>query len=256
VKAPVSVVVVTRNEERNIERCLQSVAWAAETIVVDAHSDDGTRNMAAALGARVFDRDWPGFGRQKNFGVTQAANQWVLNVDADEQVTPELASEIIDAIQEQRHVAFRVLIPTYFMGRVLRHYGRAPRDPGHIRLFRKDVAQFDDRLVHEVVEVDGSVGWLRSPILHYSYPTTRTYWQKIHRYAALEAQERAAGSGPRGGRWLRAIGKLGWMLIWRRGLLHGRSAWIWISGQAYQEWLATGQAARLRRQIKARQAPA
>jgi len=256
VTAPVSVVIITQNEETNIERCLKSVDWAAETIVVDAHSDDQTRDKAAALGARVFERDWPGYAGQKNFGVRAATNPWVLNVDADEQVTPELAAEICDAVVQDVHRAYRVLIPTYFMGRPLKHYGRAPRDPGHIRLFRKDSAHFDNRLVHEVVEVDGSVGWLKAPILHFCYPTMGTYWRKIHRYAGLEAQERASGSPRWGYRWFRALEKLGWMLVWRRGLLDGPAAWIWIGGQAYEEWLATGEAARLRRESGTKRVPA
>ena len=240
--------IITRNEEINIERCLKSVDWAAETIVVDAHSEDQTRAKAAALGARVFERDWPGFAVQKNFGVQASNNEWVLNVDADEQVTPELASEIGNVvIRGNVHAAYRVLIPTYFMGRPLKHYGRAPRDPGHVRLFRKDAAHFDNRLVHEVVEVDGSVGWLKAPILHFSYPTVGTYWRKIHSYAGLEARERARGTQKWGNRWIRAVGKLGWMLLWRRGLLDGPAAWIWIVGQAYEEWLATGQAVQLGR---------
>ena len=244
---PVSVVIITKNEERNIERCLKSVQWASESIVVDAHSIDKTREKAAALGARVIERDWPGYASQKNFGVQRAANNWVLNIDADEQVTPELATEIAIVIAQGTHKAYRVLIPTYFMGRPLKHYGRAPRDPGHVRLFRKDAARFDSRLVHEVVDVDGSVGWLKAPILHFSYPTMATYWRKIHAYADLEARQRATGSPKSGNRWFRALGKLGWMLIWRRGLLDGLPAWLWIAGQAYEEWLATGQAARIRR---------
>lgn len=254
--APVSVVVITKNEEKNIERCLKSVGWAAEAIVVDAHSDDSTRAKAVALGARVFERDWPGYGEQKNFGVQASAYPWVLNIDADEQATPELALEIAQAVSTDDHQAYRVLIPTYFMGKPLKHYGRAPRDPGHIRLFRKDSARFDTRLVHEVVQVDGSVGWLKAPILHFSYPTIGTYLRKIHTYADLEAQERAKGAARRGNRWFRAIGRSAWMLIWRRGLLDGPHAWLWIAGQGYEEWLATGQARRLRRKLPASRVPA
>lgn len=254
--APVSVVIITKNEERNIERCLKSVEWAAETIVVDAHSNDQTRAKATMLGARVVERDWPGYAAQKNFGVQASTNPWVLNVDADEQVTPELAEEICDAVRQDAHSAYRVFIPTYFMGRPLKHYGRARREPGHIRLFRKDSARFDNRVVHEVVEVDGSVGLLKAPILHFCYPTMGTYWRKIHTYAGLEARARVSGYPKRGNRWFRSLGKLGWMLIWRRGLLDGPSAWIWIAGQAYEEWLATGQAARMRRESGAKRVTA
>jgi glycosyltransferase involved in cell wall biosynthesis len=253
---PVSVVVITKDEERNIERCLRSVDWAADTVVVDAHSTDLTREKAMALGARVVERDWPGYGPQKNFGVSLTANAWVLNLDADEEVTSELAAEIGQVVRNQQYKAHRVLIPTYFMGRPLKHYGRAPRDPGHIRLFHKDFARFDSRLVHEVVDVDGPVGWLKAPILHYSYPTVGTYWRKIHYYADLEAHERADSWPSLGNRWVRFVGKLGWMLGIRRGIFDGPSAWLWIAGQAYQDWLATSQAARLRRTMDATRARA
>ena len=253
---PVSVVVITKNEERNIERCLRSVDWAAERVVVDGHSADLTRAKAVALGALVVERDWPGYGRQKNFGVSLTSNAWVLNLDADEQVTPELAAEIGRVVASPDHKAYRVLIPTYFMGRSLKHYGRAPRDPGHVRLFHKDFARFDSRLVHEVVEVDGSVGWLKAPILHYSYPTVGTYWRKIHYYADLEAHERAARWPKLGNRWVRFFGKLGWMLGVRLGIFDGPGAWLWIAGQAYQDWLATGKAVRLRRKMQSTEAPA
>ena len=248
--------VITRNEAENIERCLRSVDWADEVIVVDSHSQDDTRTRAAALGARVYERDWPGFGAQKNFGIDVSRNQWILNIDADEQVTPELAAEISVVIRAPGHQAYRVRRSASFMGRPLRHYGRAPREPGVIRLFRKDSARFDEPIVHEVVRVDGSVGRLEAPLLHFCYPTVGAYWRKIHYYAALEAQQYVSLPPRPNNRWLRAAGKLGWMLIFRRGLLHGPSGWVWIGGQAYQDWLAMGEAARLRRRLSARNAPA
>ncbi|HVS06620.1 MAG TPA: glycosyltransferase family 2 protein [Candidatus Dormibacteraeota bacterium] len=243
----VSVVVITKNEERNIERCLESARWAAETVVVDAYSSDRTAELARRLGARVFERDWPGYGAQKNFGIAQANEPWILSLDADEEVTPALAREIEEKLSpEPMESAFRVLRPTFFMGRPLVHYGRAPRDPGLVRLFRKDRGQFDSRIVHEGVQVNGQVGTLAAPILHYCYPDLRTYWRKIHYYAHLEAKDRLTQGQVRGNRVARAAGKLLWMLFWRRGLLDGPSAWIWIAGQAYQEWLVTAETARLR----------
>ena len=244
----VSVVVITRNEERNIERCLKSVAWAAEHIVVDAHSVDKTAALAMQFGARVYERDWPGYAAQKNFGISQATQPWVLSLDADEEVTPALADEIAARLSQQPvESAFRMFRPTFFMSRPLAHYGRARRDPGLVRLFRKERARFDSRIVHETVQVDGQVGTLSAPIFHYCYPTLRSYWQKIHYYAHLEAQDRLTKAPVTGSRLARAAGKLFWMLFWRRGLFDGPSAWIWIAGQAYQEWLVTGESAQLRR---------
>jgi glycosyltransferase involved in cell wall biosynthesis len=253
---PVSVVVVTKNEESNIHRCLESAAWASDRVVVDALSIDRTTVVATELGARVFRRPWPGYGAQKNFGVSQATENWILSIDADEVVTQNLVREIEKELLSPRHLAYRVYIPTFFMGKPLGHYGRARRDPGHIRLFRKDHAHFSERPVHEVVEVEGSVGVLHAPVLHYSYPTIGTYWRKIHRYALLEAQARLESGGPKGNRLLRALGKFAWMMVWRKGLLSGPHAWIWITGQAYQEWLTIAETARLRRVRGSAHAPA
>jgi glycosyltransferase involved in cell wall biosynthesis len=243
------VVVITKNEEANIARCLLSVRWAPETIVVDAFSTDRTADLARQAGARLYQRAWPGYGAQKNFGIAQARLPWILSIDADEQVTPALAEEIEERLQrEPVESGYRVYVPTFFMGRPLRHYGRARREPGHLRLFRKDRGRFDGRIVHECVEVEGGVGVLTHPILHFCYPSVRVYWRKIHHYAHLEALDRLARGRRKGNRWFRATGKLGWMLFWRRGVLDGPSAWLWIAGQAYQEWLVTGEAARLRRE--------
>jgi glycosyltransferase involved in cell wall biosynthesis len=248
----VSVVVITKNEERNIARCLTSVQWAAETIVVDANSQDRTVELATQLGATTFSRAWPGYGPQKNFGADQATQPWVLSLDADEEASPELAAELEQLFANDRpEAAFRVYVPTLFMGRVLRHYGRAAREPGHIRLYRTDSARFDHRALHETVQVNGPVGWLRSPIMHHCYPSVATYWRKIRYYAPLEAAARTVSGRPlRGNRWIRATAKFGWMMFWRRGIVDGPSAWIWIAGQAYQEWLTTGEVARRQRQPK------
>ncbi len=250
--APVSVVVITKDEQGNIARCLNSVRWAEERIVVDANSEDRTRDIARGLGARVFERAWAGYGPQKNFGLDQATQPWILNVDADEEVTPELAAEIEKRLSgSPAESAFRVYIPTYFMGKVLGHYGRARDEPGHVRLFRKDAGRFDDRRVHEAVQARGRVGWLDCSILHHSYPSVETYWRKIHHYAHLEAEERVL-RGRAGNRWFRSAGKLLWMLFWRRGILDGVHATVWICGQAYQEWLTATEANRLLRKSRRR----
>lgn len=245
----VSVVIITKNEERNIERCLNSVDWAAERVVIDAHSTDQTAELARRAGARVIDRDWPGYSAQKNFGIAQASEPWIFSLDADEEVSPALRQEIEATLaREPEEAAFRLYRPTFFMGRPLAHYGRAAKDPGLVRLFRKDRARFDARVVHETVSVDGAVGTLKAPLMHYCYPDLASYWRKIHLYAPLEAEERLEQGLPRGNRWARAVGKLGWMLFWRRGLFDGPRAWVWIAGQAYQEWLVTAASTRRRRE--------
>jgi glycosyltransferase involved in cell wall biosynthesis len=244
---PLSVAIITKDEERNIARCLESVAWAPDRVVVDAHSNDATVRIAESLGARVFVREWEGYAAQKSFAAAQAKEPWVLSLDADEVVTPELAAEVARVLEaDPKEGAFSIQIPLYFLGRQLGHYGRSRRNPGHVRLFRTKDARFDGRLVHEAVIVNGSIGMLTSPIFHDSYPDgMRSYWRKIHHYARLEARVRIAEGWTPGHPWLRAVGRLGWQLVARKGLLHGPAAWVWISGQAYQEWLTTRLSRRL-----------
>jgi glycosyltransferase involved in cell wall biosynthesis len=246
VNAPVSAVVIAKDEEHNISRCLSSVQWVAERIVVDAGSSDRTEELARDMKARVFRHPWSGYGPQKNFGIELATQPWILSIDADEEVTPALATEITEKLAHRLpEVGFRVHVPTFFLGRPLGHYGRASSDPGHIRLFRTDAGRFDRRRVHEIVQVAGPVGWLNAPVLHHCYPRVRTYWRKIHQYAHLEAHERAISGLAARNRWAHAAGKLGWMLVIRGGLIDGPPAWLWIAGQAYQEWLTVTETNRL-----------
>jgi hypothetical protein len=199
------------------------------------------------MGARVFKREWPGYVAQKNFAVAQATQPWILNIDADEEVTEGLAREIRRRLANNpAESAFVIRIPLRMFGRNLGHYGRAATDPGHVRFFKKGRASFDGGLVHEALRFEGPVGVLDGIIIHESYPkpVLRSYWRKIRHYAALEASDRAALRDARGNRWVRALAKLGWMLVVRAGILRGPAAWVWILGQAYQEWLTTGLAAR------------
>jgi glycosyltransferase involved in cell wall biosynthesis len=244
-------VIVAYNEERHIGRCLASVNWAAEAIVVDSRSQDRSPEVAERMGARVFTRQWAGYSAQKSFGIAQATQPWILNIDADEEVTPALRAEILRLLAKPDipEAGFRIRVPLYFLGRQLGHYGREATDPGRLRLFRNGKACFDGAIVHEQVMVDGPVSSLQEIIFHDSYasPVLRIYWRKIHHYATLEARQRLVGDQQRGGPWLRALGRLAWMLLARKGLLHGPRAWIWIVGQAYQEWLTTAKTRRPRR---------
>lgn len=244
---------ISKDEEPNIERCLRSVEWASERIVIDAYSRDRTVELARACGARVIQREWAGYATQKNFAIQQASQPWIFSLDADEEVSPPLAREMQLALAtDGPNVAYRVFVPTHFLGKWLRHYGRARRDPGHVRIFQRGRAYFEDRQVHECLVVEGPVGTLQNPLYHYCYrpPALRSYWRKIHLYAQLEAAERLNRSPVWGNRWARGMGKFAWMLLLRRGLVDGPRAWVWIAGQSYQEWLVTGEVKRLRRQRK------
>jgi len=193
----VSVIVITRNEERNIRDCLSSARWADEVIVVDSGSSDGTVAAAREFSDKVFERPWEGFGASKNFALSQARNDWVFWLDADERVTPELAEEIELSLSGQTDmVGFSVPRKAFFLGTWIRHCGWYPGRV--VRLFRRDKAVFSNDRVHERLIVDGPVAELKSDLLHYTDPSLEHYFTKFNRYTSLAAED-LAGKGRRTG---------------------------------------------------------
>lgn len=186
-----SVILITKNEASNIEACLRTVAFADEIVVLDSGSTDGTVEIARRLGARVeITSDWPGFGPQKTRALALARHPWVLSIDADERVTPELQAEILAVVQGRGDPsAWEIPRLTQFCGQWIRHCGWTP---DHVlRLFRREAARFSDDLVHERVLVSaGPVGRLETSLLHYSYPTPSHYWRKLEQYSLAWAQQR------------------------------------------------------------------
>lgn len=194
---PVSVTVITRDEAANIEACLGSVAWADDVLVVDCGSTDRTVEIAKAKGARVIVKDWPGYGAQKNFAATQAAHEWILSVDADERVTPELASEIRARLAGEVAVAgFRVPRMTFHLGRWIRTTDWYP--DYQLRLYDRRRARWKERHVHESVIADGPVGQLVSDLQHYAYRDITHHHQTMDRYTTLAAEDMYA-AGRRAG---------------------------------------------------------
>lgn len=191
-----STVIITKNEQANIKDCLSSVAFAQEHIVLDSGSADDTCNVARAMGAKVHTTAlWPGFGPQKNQALAQATQDWVLSIDADERVSPELALEIQAAIKDAHskglNVAFALPRLTQFCGAWIRHCGWTPDYV--VRVFRRTQAKFSDDLVHERVvfnQPDIKVVRLKNTLLHYSYPTPTHYWRKLELYSRAWAQQK------------------------------------------------------------------
>lgn len=185
--AALSVVIIALNEEANLPRCLESVRWADEVVLIDSGSTDRTREIAAGYGAEVIALEWQGFGTAKREGVNRATGPWILSVDADEEVTPELKAEIEAVIADgDGRVGYFIPRRTQFLGRWIYHCGWYP-DPV-LRLFRKDRGDFDEAVVHERVDVTGEVGRLQCDLLHYSYPTLECYFEKFNRYTTMAAQ--------------------------------------------------------------------
>jgi len=183
----ISAVIITKDEEVNIGRCLRSLGWVNEIVVVDSGSTDDTRQVATEAGAVVYERGWSGFGPAKAFGVKQAGSRWILSVDADEAVTPELAAEIQQLLKTgtDRH-GFDMPRRTNFLGRWIYHCGWYPDRV--LRLFLKSHGTFNDAPVHERVVLNGEVGHLKGELLHYSYPTLEHYLTKSNRYTSLGAR--------------------------------------------------------------------
>jgi glycosyltransferase involved in cell wall biosynthesis len=185
-----SVIVITHNESANIADCLMSLGFADEIVVLDSGSTDGTTDIARSMGAMVrVNTDWHGFGIQKNRALEIAQYPWVLSVDADERVSPELAGQIRQVVAQGVDVAYEMPRLTQFCGRWIHHCGWTP---DHVlRLFKRDAARFSDDLVHERVLLRrGVLGRLTSPLLHYSYPTPSHYWRKLEQYSQAWAQQR------------------------------------------------------------------
>lgn len=187
-----SVIIPARNEADNIAACIASVAWADEVLVVDDLSHDATAELARAVGARVLTHELRSWAAQKNWALERIANPWVLALDADERVTPELADSIRAVLSADGPAdGYRVLRRAYFLGRWMR-FGSWRRDRP-LRLFRRDLTHYPERAVHEAAEVGGRVGLLRGALLHYSYRTMDDCFVKMRRYAergALEWQRR------------------------------------------------------------------
>ena len=219
-----SVIVIAKNEAAVMRRCLESVAWADEIIVLDSGSTDDTVAICRACMARVeATTDWPGFGMQKNRVLALATGDWVLSIDADEWVTEALRAEIRAALATPgAHSAFRMPRLSDYCGRFMRHSGWWP---GHVtRLFRRGQARFSDDLVHERLIVEGAVGTLRAPLMHESYRNLEQVLAKVNAYSsagAAMARERGRRASV-GGAVLRGLWSFFRTYILRAGFLDGR----------------------------------
>ena len=184
---PVSVVIVTRDEEMNIEDALRSAAGAQEIVVVDSFSKDRTVEICRQYTGKVYQHEWRGYAGQKQLAVDLAQGPWVLILDADERITPELRDEITRVVKNTDCDGFSMPRRNYFLGRWIRHSGWWPDRT--LRLFRKDRGGLEDREVHEKVVVSGKVGQLDAPLEHYTYRTISDYVRKMEVYSSLAAAQ-------------------------------------------------------------------
>jgi len=183
----ISVTIITLNEEKNIRACLESVKWADEILVSDSGSSDRTVEICKEYGARVFNDRWEGFGRQKNLIAERARNNWILNIDADERISPQLHEEIESVLSEGDFDGYNIPRKNFFGDKWIRHCGWHP--DCNLRLYRKDKGKFNERDVHEAVKVDGEAGYLKAPLEHYTYRDISDYLRRMNRYSTLAAEE-------------------------------------------------------------------
>jgi glycosyltransferase involved in cell wall biosynthesis len=186
--APVTAVIPTLNEANQIADCVQAVTWADEVIVADGGSSDETPRAAAAAGAKVLQGSWSTIAAQRNAAIAAARNEWVLAVDADERVSPDLAQEIGTTVQAPSHHAYAVRRANRYAGRTIRFGGWG--DDWVVRLFQRD-RRYVERRVHEHLERGLDVGRLRAPLLHTPYRDLSHYLEKLDRYATWGAEELA-----------------------------------------------------------------
>jgi glycosyltransferase involved in cell wall biosynthesis len=204
-----SAIIITKNEAANIVACLDSVDFCDERIVVDCGSVDETVQMARAKGARVTYCPWRGFGPQKNYALSQARGEWVLSIDADERVSPELAEEIERASNRQDADGYRIARLSTFCGRPMHHSGWYPDYV--LRLFRRTRARFSDDLVHERVICAGIVRRLNGVLAHHPVDRLEDALARIDRYSTAGAEQIVA-SGRR--------------VSFSSGILHGGYAFV------------------------------
>ena len=217
-----SVTIIAWNEEERLRACLESVAWAEEILVIDAESTDKTVQVAREFTDKIWVRPWPGFAEQKNFALDQATCEWVLSLDADERVPPELRERISRIVRANGPGdGYSIPRKNIFWGAWVRHGGLYP--DYQLRLFRRAAGRFVDSAVHESIVVEGHVERLAEPLLHHSYRGLDDFVARSNRYSALAARDVVARGGRAGvlDLALRPLGRFLSMYVARGGFLDG-----------------------------------
>ncbi len=183
----ISAVIITQNEELNIERCLKSLHWVDEIVVVDSGSTDKTIEICKKYNCKIVHSEWLGFGRTKKLAVNSASNSWIFSIDSDEEVTPELRNQINEILSKPKYYAYRVKRKSFYLGKMINHCGWGSDYP--LRLFNREHGNFNDKEVHESVDINWEGIKIESPLLHYTYPTIELHVSKTNRYTDLQAAE-------------------------------------------------------------------
>lgn len=189
VKTPLSIIIPTFNEANNLLELLPQLAWADEIIVVDSFSQDQTAEIAQRFGVRFFQRTYAGPADQKNWAIPQALHAWVLLLDADERLSPELCKEIQTFMKNPttNYAGYWIGRQSYFMGQKVRYSGW--QGDAVIRLIQRDLCRYNKKQVHEEIESEGNIGRLKYKLEHYTYKDLIHFMSKMERYAIWSAQD-------------------------------------------------------------------
>ena len=222
-KVPLSIAIITKNEEENILSCLQSISFAGQIVIVDSGSTDKTLEIAAEFDCDIYSEEWRGFGPQKQSAIKKCRQPWILVLDADERIPP-VTADIIKKIVTNPNVketGYSFPRKNYFQGRWIKHAGWWP--DLIIRLFRKEAGRMTTAIVHESVEVQGTVGILDVPIEHFTESSLSKIIQKIDKYSTLgaEAAFREGKISSTGGAFMRAFFTFIQDYFFRLGILDG-----------------------------------
>ncbi len=230
-----SAVLIVKDEEKNIRACLESLAFANEIVVVDSGSRDRTIELAKLQATRVESRVFDDFASQKNFAVSLATQEWVLSIDADERISPELRDEILGVIKKSDGPnAYAVLRRTNLFGRDFVASGLQNDAP--VRLFRRGKAQFINP-VHEILKVEGQIGRLKKYLQHVSFQTVREHLEKMQLYTSLEAQKGEQCKAVRGFSHilLRPMYRFFSIYVLKQGFRDGREGFSYAALSAFYE---------------------
>jgi len=232
-----SVTIITKNEEFNIAKCLNSVSWADEIVVVDSGSTDNTLNICQDFKCKIIQSDWLGFGKTKQLAVDSASNDWILSVDADEELTPALQKEIQSlSVCSYNNIAYRIRRNSFYLGKLIRYCGWQFDAP--LRLFNREMSRFNDKPVHESVVTKQPVAILKNSMNHYTYPTIESHFKKMEFYGEIAAQQmltKGKGSNLLYA-YLRALVKFIKMYFLQFGLLDGVIGFKLCKNSAYGVW--------------------
>ncbi len=184
----ISAVLIVKNEEQNIKRCLNSLLWVDEIIILDTGSTDNTIQICQQFNCKIYYSKFLGFGETKKKAVSYATNNWILSIDADEEVSKELQKKIQTILSnDSKYYGYKIKRKTFYLGKIINHCGWSNDYP--LRLFNKKKGNFNQDIVHEKIIINGPVSQIEEALYHYSYPTLSNHIKKIELYSTLGAQK-------------------------------------------------------------------